>query len=211
MKQLYFIGIFTLISLASLAQTYPKGIYTTYESFKNRLPNDTLTVFEIKTRDTSNAFRFVNKATNKRLKRNFAISDGMHLYIRIKEVFKHLPRNDKNQSKDDGNFCIKVEEIGSRYLYFEDYFTSKEALILGGLAAGASARRLKGIVYDFKTHQFDLFKNAKDFAYFIEKNHPEYVNEISKVETNTHGKKKRKKFVEDLDLIRKIITEINQK
>lgn len=195
--------------LSNAQQTYPKGIYNSYEAFKAQQPTDTLTPFVAKTRPGSNAYRFVISNTQTRLKRNFAISDGEHLFIRIKEARKRFSGKDKKQIKDDGNFCVKVIQMGPRYLYFEDYFTSSGALFLGGAIAGASSRRLKGIVYDLQTHEFDLFKNAKDFAAFIKTKHPEYRSKLPKPKPKKNGKKGRTKTIEDLELIRKLISQIN--
>ena len=78
------------------------------------------------------------------------------------------------------------------------------SVIFGGIA-GSVSRSLKVVVYDLKTLKFDLFKNAKDFKQFVKKNHPEKL-ELIKSQENKDG---RIKSTENIDLIRKIITELN--
>lgn len=187
---------------------YPKGIYTTYEDFARRKPSDVATKITLKSSaNQDNVVRVFKKGTTKRLKRNFAVSDGQNLYVRIKQVRKKFSSKDRGQMKDDGNYCIKVEQLGPKYLYFEDYFASGASLFLGGAIAGSASRRLKGMVYDLKSLKFDLFRNAKDFKQFVQKNHPEKLPLIEMQEKEDG----RKKAQENIELIRKIITELNSK
>ena len=202
--------VFLTTNLCISQISYPKGIYKTFEDFIRKTPSDTLTPFIIKTGNNIISHRFFNAITNKRLKREFAFSDGKDLYVSIKGIIKKFHKSDKSQVKDDGNYHLKAEQIGNRYIYFEDYFTSKSAVIFGGIIAGSAARRLKAIIYDLENNDFDLFKNADDFEFFIKENHSAYIANLPK-QANKDGKNKRKKRIEDLDLIRKIITEINSK
>ena len=205
-KHLLVYAIICMAIQTSVAQiVYPKGIYVSYEDFSKRKPSDTTTKFTLKpSANQDNVVRVYKAETTKRLKRNFAISDGQNLYVRIKQVRKKFPSNDRNQMKDDGNYCIKVEQLGPSYIYFEDYFASSSSVIFGGIA-GSVSRSLKVVVYDLKTLKFDLFKNAKDFKQFVKKNHPEKL-ELIKSQENKDG---RIKSTENIDLIRKIITELN--
>ena len=189
--------------------TYPKGIYKTFNDFVMKSPSDTTTPFRIKTGSDTISHRFYNDNNDKRFRREFAFSDGEHLYIRIKDMMKRFEKSDKGQLKDDGNYHIKAKQIGDKYIYFEDYFTSGGAAFFGGLIAASAARRIKGVVYDYNLKTFNLFKNAEDFEQFLEANHPEYLPEVQKRELKTNGKKKRKKHVEDINKIRDIITRIN--
>ena len=207
LKNLLVLSLFGLILQTSDAQiVYPKGIYTTYEDFARRQPSDTITEFTFKSSaNQENVVRVFKKGTKKRLKRNFAVSDGQHLYIRIKHARKRFHSNDKGQMKDDGNYCVRVEQLGPHYLYLEDYFASGASLILGGAIAGTATRRLKGVVFDLKRFQFDLFKNAKDFKQFIKKRHPDKLSLITAQEQEDG----RVKSEENMALIRTIITQIN--
>ncbi len=185
---------------------YPKGIYTFYEDFARRQPSDTTTAFDLKpSANQYNVVRVYKAGTTKRLKRNFAVSDGKHLYVRIKKVRQKFPSDDRGQMKDDGNYCIKAEQLGPNYIYFEDYFASGASIILGGAIAGSASRRLKGVVFDLKRFQFNLFKNAKDFKSFITAHHPEKLPQITAQEQQDG----RVKSIENIELIRTIITELN--
>ncbi|MCM2301325.1 MAG: hypothetical protein NDI80_01735 [Flavobacteriaceae bacterium] len=187
---------------------YPKGIYQSYENFKSGIPTDTLTQFVKKTGNDTISHRFYNGLTNTRLKKEFAFSDGTHLYLNLNQIIKNFEKEDKGQLKDDGSYHIKALTIGARYIYFEDYFTSTEAAVLGGLMAASIARRVKGFVYDREKQQFNLFKNAQDFEKFIRENHPEYLSKVE-MASSVAGSKNRKKQLEDINLIREIIHTIN--
>ncbi|MBS3992174.1 MAG: hypothetical protein KGZ87_00480 [Bacteroidetes bacterium] len=187
---------------------YPKGIYQTFETFKSGIPSDSTSLFVKKTGNDTISHRFYNGLTNERLKKEFAFSDGTHLYLNLNQIIKNFEKEDRGQLKDDGSYHIKALTIGSRYIYFEDYFTSTEAAVLGGLMAASIARRVKGLVYDREKQQFNLFKNAQDFEKFIRENHPEHLSKVE-VASSVAGSKNRKKQLEDINLIREIIHTIN--
>ncbi len=207
LKTFLVIAVFGMTFPTIKAQiVYPKGIYATYEDFAARKPSDTSTQFILKpSAHQDNVVRVFKNDHKKRLKRNFAVSDGQNLYVRIKQVSKKFTSRDRGQLKDDGNYCIKVEQLGPNYLYFEDYFTPSAAAFFGGIIAGSASRRLKGVVFDLKSLQFDLFRNAKDFKQFVKQNHPEKLPLIEAQE-KIDG---RKKSQENIDLIREIIYELN--
>jgi len=211
-RNLLFIILTFCFIISGFCQTqkisYPKGIYKTFEDFKSGIPSDTVTNFEIKIGNDTISHRFYNSNTQKRLRKEFAFSDGKYLYINIKGVIKNFPKEDKGQLKDDGNYHIKAKQMGRKYIYFEDYFTSKGAALWGGIIAGSAARRLKGIVYNVEKQTFNLFKNAEDFETFIKQNHTKYISYLPK-QINEKGKSKRKKHIEDINIIREIIYKIN--
>ncbi len=185
---------------------YPAGIYNTFNDFLFALPSDTITQWTIKIGSDTISNRFYNADTGERLKDKFAFIENGNLYVQVKEMMKRFERADRGQLKDDGSYHLKAQLIGSKYIYFEDYFTSREAVVWGGAIAGASARRLKGIVFDIDFQTFNLFRNAEDFEMFIKTRHPSYLSRLP----NSDGKKseKRKKHVEDISLIRTIIKEL---
>ncbi len=178
---------------------YPKGIYNTFEDFKNKTPNafDELTV---KIGNDTIAHRFYYVKDGEKLNKVFAVSDGENLFIDIKAMVKMFNKDDKSQLKDDGKYFLKAKNYGE-YIYFEDYFTSKSAAMLGGLVGASAARRIKGIIYDYKTLEFNLFKNTADFRSFLAINHPEYLDGVP-IETSKG---------EEIAIVRKIIAEINAK
>ena len=211
-KKLSFILLIVLTSNYSIAQNkiFKKGIYKTFSDFKANTPSDTITKFRIRTGKDTLSHRFYRLDNDKRLKKEFAFCNDSGLYVSLKQMIKLFPKEDKKQLKDDGNYHVKAIQIGKRYIYFEDYFTSRGAVLWGGLIAGSAARRLKPIIFDSNKKVFNLFKNAEDFEKFIREEHQKYLKQLEIKESND-GKKKRKKNIENRALIRKIIFEINGK
>lgn len=210
-KKLHFILLVILVSNMSFAQkkNFKTGIYKSFNDFKNNIPSDTITNFNVKTGNDTLSHRFYRGIDNKRLKKEFAFCDSTGLYLSLKKVIKLFSKEDKNQLKDDGNYHIKAIQVGQRYIYFEDYFTSKSAAIFGGLIGGSAARRLKPIIYDREKQVFNLFKNAEDFESFLKKEHSNYLSWLELEDKGNRKNKKRKKTIENKELIRKIIFDIN--
>lgn len=182
---------------------YPKGLYKTFEDFVNKTPSDTSTDFFSRSKYQGHFNRFYNKDTKKALKDYFAVSDGKTLFIRLKGITKHTALEDNSQVRDAGDFHIPALIVGKNYLYFEEYFTSKAAVAtfpLTGLAGVGLARRLKGFVFDHSRKEFNIFKNAKDFKYFISHEHPNYNNQADQVVATKQKKQ--------LDLIRNVVNKI---
>lgn len=187
--------------MAQESTTYPKGIYETYKDYIIGKPSDITTTFTIKATHKETKYVFYDAKTQKRLRKPFAFSDGEHLYLRVRSLFKHLNRTDKGkQLKDDGNYYTKSIMLGERYHYYENYFTSTAAAIWGGAIATAAARRVKGLIYDIEYQEFNIFRNAKDFKQFVDKKHATHSKDILLNEKN--------KPVEDLEIVRKIIKEV---
>lgn len=181
-KYFYTIILLAIVSLSSaIAQdreivNYPKGIYDTFETYKNQIPSDTTTAFNFKVASDTIKYRFFNTDTEKRIRKAFAISDGEHLYVNSKHLYKHLNKTDYGkQMRDDGKFYLKAKHIGKHYHYYENYYTGSGAAIWGGAIAVAASRRIKGMVYDVVLEEFNIFRNAKDFNRFVAKNHKEYL------------------------------------
>lgn len=191
---------------SAIQEKYPEGIYKTFEDFKAINPIGSKADFTIKTGNDTISHRFFSPTTEKRMKKEFAFSDGKDVYVSVVEILENLSKEDRGQMVDGGNYHLKAINSGSHYLYFEDYFSSKNAQLLGGTIAAVASRRLKGVVYNKKDNSFNLFRNAEDFEQFIEKNHPDYASRI----TEKEDPEKRKKKIEDINLIREIIFEINR-
>ncbi len=195
--------LFVFISAYTQAQekesiTYPKGIYETFEAYQKQEPTDVKTEFTTKMSKDSIKYRFYNTATEKRIRKAFAFSDGTHLYVSAKYIYKHLNRKDSGkQLKDDGNYHLKSHKIGTHYHYFENYYTSTAAVIWGGAIATAAARRVKGVVYDVAHKEFNIFRNAKDFKRFVNENHKTYAE--------NHPEIMSKKGTEDIKMIRSFV------
>lgn len=183
------------------AVAYPKGIYETFEAYQKHEPTDTQTIFTAKMAKDSIKYRFYNTATEKRLRKAFAFSDGEHVYVSGKYIYKHLnPKDTGKQMRDDGNYHIKAKKIGTHYHYYENYFTGAGAVIWGGAIAAAAARRIKGVVYDITKSEFNIFRNAKDFKRFVSQNHENYLKD--------HPEVAAKKGEEDIEMIRSFIGKV---
>lgn len=187
--------------------SFPKGIYKSFEDFKVMKPSDSITQFSIRVGNDTISNRFYNTKTFKRMRKEFAFSDGDFLYVNVKGIMKNFLKEDKGQLKDDGNYHLKAILIGQKYIYFEDYFTSTEAAIFGGLIGASAARRLKGVLYNYETNKFNLFKNAEDFENFVTTYHPQYLSLLESTEIK-YKSTKRKKRVEDIEIIRKVILDV---
>jgi len=203
------IAVFLIQSVYSQNSTlkFPKGIYQSFDHFKEKIPSDTISNFRIKIGNDTISHRFYNTKTDKRLKKHFAFSDGSNLYVNVKGMMKNFEREDKSQLKDDGNYHLKAKLIGHKYIYFEDYFTSSGAAFWGGVIAASIARRIKGVLYNYETNTFNLFKNAADFEKFVSENHPQYL-ELLESTVIKYKTAKRKKSVEDIEIIRKVIHDV---
>lgn len=189
-----------LIAACSFSQNfkvtdYPKGVYETYEDFRIKTPSVNPNLSAPISTDQV-AFRFDDLDNKgKKLKKAFAISDGKDLYIQVVNVVKKFNSEDKGQGYDGGVYYLKAENKGG-YLFMKDYFTSNSAAMWGGLIAAASARRLKGVIFEEEKESFNLFKNLDDFKTFMEVNYPdvelslergkgeEKIDEVEVVENN---------------------------
>lgn len=191
------------------SEMFPEGIYATINDFIMVKPTDTLTTYSMKIGSDTISYRFYDTVTDARLKKTFAVSKDGFLYFRVKDIMKNMAKEDQGQLKDDRDYHLKAKDIGSKYIYFEDYFTSKAAALWGGAIATAASRRLKGMVYNQDSRQFNLFKNAKDFETYITRYHPQYSDKLLRHGAETDNSK-RKKQVEDIGIIREIIFEINK-
>ena len=206
------LGLFIFTTQMNFGQTevaeksFKDGYYITFDDFKALQATGQSSDYVIKAGGDGNSYRFFDAQTDKKMKKQFAFYDESGLYVNTGQMVKLLGKEDKGQSPDGMNYYLKAQEIGKRYIYFEDHFVSNSAGMWGGMIATAAARRVKGIVYDRENHSFNLFKNAKDFEEFIQNNHPELMAQVMQVQEN----EKRKKKVEDIDLIRKLILEINK-
>jgi len=202
-NRLFTIALIFCLSLINAQETivYPKGIYETFNDYVIGQPSDVTTIFTIKSTHEGAKYTFYDAYNRKRIKKPFAISDGKHLYLRVKSFFKHLNKIDKGrQLKDDGNYYTKSIRLGNHYHYYENYFTSTAAAVWGGMLASAAAGRIKGVVYNVISQEFNIFRNAKDFKHFIDTKHPKYSNSLPVNEKN--------KPVEDIEVVRTIIKDI---
>ncbi len=190
-----------LTALASYCQSqvatnfemdYPEGIYRTKEDFLKKVPTEkkeliakTIYVSGRKVIDTiPDHCAFYYKENDKKVKKTFAICYRGNLYFQAGFILKHRNKEDKSQTTNFPNSFCRVRIAGQNYLYTELELANawKQGLGygMGGVAGGviaANAIKGKGIVWDFKNEEFNIFRSCKDYNDFIKDKYPEGVQE----------------------------------
>ena len=168
---------------------YPAGIYLTKEDFLNKIPKSTeeLVPKEVVDIDksvlygTPNECFFYDLQTDKKVKNAFAVSYRGHLYFQISAILDNRNKTDRAQSNDHPNSFVRVRSFGNNYYYSEaelaNLWAQGVAAGVGGVVVGvAVANSLitgKGIVWDIKNKEFNIFKNCQDYNDFIKDKYPE--------------------------------------
>jgi hypothetical protein len=170
---------------------YPNGIYTTKEDFINKIPNnsDELVPKEVVDLDKSILYGipdecfFYDLKSDKKIKNAFAVSYRGHLYFQIGAILENRNKTDRAQSNDHPNSFVKVKSYGDNYYYSEAELANMWAQgiaagvggVVVGVAVATTMNREKGIVWDIKNKEFNIFKNCLDFNDFIKDKYPEGV------------------------------------
>ena len=204
-----FLTIFLLISFFASSQeniiqsdtlftpNYPEGIYATKSDFINKSPSSSAPVFlvgllEDLESDESIVHNpyFYYKKDEKKVKNVFAISFKGHLYFQIKAILKNRNKNDKAQSTSYPNTFVRVIIGGENYYYTEAELANKWATgtaVNFGAVGGIIAEDLikgKGIVWDFKNQEFNIFKSCEDYNEFITNIYPDGIQECNDHQPN---------------------------
>ncbi len=187
---------------ANSLKLLPNGIYKTKEDFLNKnisssdevIPKG-LVGFEKPVLNTieNNCF-FYYKATDNKVKDVFAISYKGHLYFQIYAILENRSKTDRAQSNDFPNSFVRVQSAGKNYYYLEAQLVNQwvQALAYNTGATGTaiatdfsaasiqigktqSFGSFKGIVWDVKNKEFNIFKNCKDFNDFIKDKYPDGI------------------------------------
>lgn len=184
---------------------YPEGIYLTKEDFINKTPSKTQSIVPkniygqkkpIRDSIAHNCF-FYDLVTDKKIKKTFAVSYQGHLYFQMYSILKNRNKTDRAQTTNFHNSFVRVIDGGDNYFYTEAELTNQWAQGfayggVGGVAGSILAENMvygKGVVWDFKNQEFNIFKNCKDYNKFVETVYPE-------------GKQKCEKQQPDVLLIR---------
>ncbi|WP_112377709.1 hypothetical protein [Flagellimonas maritima] len=128
---------------------------------------------------------FFSEKTSQKIKNVFAISYNGNLYFQIKAILKNRNKDDRAQSSSLQNSFVRAIMGGENYLYTEAELVNKWAAgtaVNFGVAGGAVYQGLikgKGIVWDFKNKEFNIFKSCKDYNEFIE---PKLENAVQQCE-----------------------------
>lgn len=157
---------------------YPDGIYITKSDFINKTPSSLKSVnlkgLNSKLTDSiiHNCY-FYYAETDKKIKDVFAISYQGHLYFQLKAILDNRNKTDRAQSTNFHNTFVRVIIGGDNYFYTEAELVNQWAAGTAanfGLIGGVIMNDLikgKGIVWDFKNEEFNIFKSCKDYNEFI--------------------------------------------
>lgn len=159
---------------------YPEGIYYTKEDFINQRVDNSKAIQmsdfnqQVLREAIHNPFFYFSES-NKKVKNVFAISYKGHLFFQVKAILKNRNKNDKAQDSKHPNSFVRVIIGGKNYLYTEVDLANKWAQGayyggIGGTAGGILANDLikgKGVVWDFKNREFNIFRSCKDYNDFI--------------------------------------------
>lgn len=160
---------------------YPEGIYLTKEDFIKKTPSPTIEVYPVslygreelpKIMKAHNCY-FFDRSNSKKVKNAFAVSYEGGLYFQIKAILKNRNKEDRAQNSNHANSFVRTIIGGGNYLYTEAELVNKwaagAAANFGAAGAMASQDLIngKGIVWDFKNSEFNIFKSCKDFNDFI--------------------------------------------
>lgn len=168
---------------------YPEGIYVTKEDFISKKPNRQeyltkrgLIGFEKQLVDDKEPACFFFDNNDKKLKNIFAVVYHGILYFNIAGILNNRNKTDRAQDSDFPNSFVRVINGGANYLYTEADLANAWAKGLaygsGGAVGGVIAGTLnngKGIVWDYKNQEFNIFKNCKDYNDFIKDIYPKGI------------------------------------
>ena len=153
---------------------YPKGIYTTFESFINKQPD---IQNSISAKQGNNiiitTFRIKDSLGNK-IKDAFAVSDGKNLYVQTNAMLKHLTNSEFNKPNATNNDYSIAQLINNDYLYFEVFFQNKSVRMWG-----IGNVYLTGIIYKNSINKFTFLDTIKDLNSALEEKNSEDGEEES--------------------------------
>lgn len=165
---------------------YPEGIYATKEEFINKKPSQKkdltkkgLYGFDKPIAGDEESTCFFFDQNDSKLKNVFAVVYHGGLYFNIKAILNNRSKNDRAQDSDNPNSFVRVVTGGNNYLYTEANLANVWAKGLAynaGVSGSVLAGTLnvgKGVVWDYKNQEFNIFKNCKDYNEFIKEKSPE--------------------------------------
>lgn len=169
----------------------PDGIYFGKEDFLNKKPNSKAEIVpkelvgwekeELSGIPDECFFYLVSE--DKRIKNVFAICYRGHIYFQTQAILENRNKTDRAQTHDFPNGFVKVKFLGENFYYMEANLINKWVQGLGysggaiGGAAASTAKNYKGIVWDVKNKEFNIFKNCKDYNEFISIHYPEGIQD----------------------------------
>lgn len=175
---------------------YPEGIYATKEDFMSKKPSSNAIITKrgligwekpIVNNEEITCF-FFDESENK-IKNVFAVVHKGILYFNLKSILKNRNQTDRSQDSDNPNSFSRVFMGGENFLYTEINIGNvwEKAFSYGavGGAAGSAlaemANHNKGVVWDFKNSEFNIFRNCEDYNDFIK---DKSTNDTQKCKSN---------------------------
>lgn len=170
---------------------YPVGVYATKEDFLKKTPTNTeeLVPKEVTDIDKSILYGipdecfFYYSQTDKKIKNAFAVTYRGNLYFCIGAILDNRNKTDRAQNNDHPNSFVRVRSYGENYYYAEadlanmwaqGFAVAGAGVIVGGAIANGMING-KGLVWDIKNQEFNIFKNCQDYNNFIKDKYPEGV------------------------------------
>ena len=172
---------------------YPVGVYATKTDFLNKKPSNSeaLVAKEVTDMDKETYYGIPDECffyyvqSDKKVKNSFAVSYRGHLYFMIDAILNNRNKTDRAQSNDHPNSFVRTKIHGDNYYYLEadlaNFWAQGASVgafgIIIGSAVADSMNNVKGIVWDIKNKEFNIFKNCKDYNAFIKDLYPSGVQE----------------------------------
>ena len=175
-----------------IKRNYPEGIYNTKEDFINKTPSSNPSLVFTQLRSTKEIILpgeetvcFIRTTDDQKLKNVFAVSKGGYLYLNIKAILKNRERGngDGSQETNYPNAYAAVQIGGDNFLYAEvplsnawgnGFFYSAVGGGVGvAIVTTGGMDYSKGVVFDLKKQNFDIFRNCEDFNKFLSKVAPD--------------------------------------
>lgn len=168
---------------------YPEGVYLTKAEFIAKRPGYTGAIVPkgiygftkpVLQSPEHNCY-FYYGDTDERVRRAFAVSYKGHLYFSVYAILSNRNKTDRAQTNDTPNGFVMVMDGGNHYLYTEANLANAWAqgfAYNAGVAGSVLAQSMvygKGVVWDFKNEEFNIFKNCKDYNDFIKDKYPDGI------------------------------------
>lgn len=168
------IGIFlhsTVVFAQPLDKSpFPKGVYLTIDDLMNINPSEAIEFTKVQGYNTKTYI--LKDANQKRIKKPFALSDGVDLYINSKQTKKLIKGRGKGMQGAMGNTYNKILVGNRSFFYFEDYFASVGSAFMGGLS-GVYTTYLCGVIFDTSKRNVSVFRKPKDINAFFSTHKPD--------------------------------------
>lgn len=155
----------------------PEGLYLTKEDFINRkspkkinmVPKGLYGFTKPVVSDGELYCFFFNTNDDSKIKNAFALVYKNCLYFRMGAILSNRNKTDRAQDSDNPNAFTRVISGGNNYLYVEAPLGNvwEKAVYTNTSISSSMANHDKGIVWDLKNQEFNIFKNCEDYNDFI--------------------------------------------